>query len=237
PFLVGRVDLHPACRRGLDEAKKLLVELGHEVEEAAPAVDQIALSRAFLTMLCVELAAEFAEIEPLLRRKVRLEDVEPATWALKLLGEQISGREHALALRTLQRASRQLGEFFSRYDVLLTPTLAAPPLPIGSQQITGAEERLIKLVSALRAGRALKVAGVLERNAEQAFAFTPYTPLFNITGQPAMSVPLHWEGGLPIGAHFAGRYGEEETLLSLAGQLERARPWADRRPPLLEAAA
>jgi amidase len=85
----------------------------------------------------------------------------------------------------------------------------------------------------LRAGRALRAAGILERTADQVFEFIPWTPVINATGQPAMSVPLcRNAAGLPIGMHFVGRFGDEATLYRLAGQLERARPWMDRLPPL-----
>ncbi|MFQ5409398.1 MAG: amidase family protein, partial [Anaerolineales bacterium] len=114
-----------------------------------------------------------------------------------------------------------------------TPTLAQPPVPIGALQLAGAELALSKIIGRLNAGWLLKAMGIVEQLAAETFDFIPYTPVFNVTGQPAMSVPLHWnDDGLPIGMHFVGRMGDEATLFRLAGQLERARPWADRKPPI-----
>jgi len=113
---------------------------------------------------------------------------------------------------TLQRLSREVARLFLDFDVLLTPTLAQPPLPLGSFA-TAPDNPWQALVRAAE--------------------FIPFTPLCNITGQPAMSVPLYWNSeNLPIGSHFVGRFGDEATLFRLAAQLEVARPWADRRPPV-----
>jgi len=127
---------------------------------------------------------------------------------------------------------------WERIDVLLTPTLAQPPVPIGALQPGAGERAAMRVVNALGAGWLLRAAGTAQVLASKTFAWMPYTTLFNATGQPAMSVPLHWNaGGLPIGMQFAGRFGDEATLLRLAGQLERARPWAHRRPPAPASAA
>jgi amidase len=124
-----------------------------------------------------------------------------------------------------------VGRFFEPYDVLLTPTLSEPPVAIGALQPSGGELTMIKLIGWLDAGWLLKALGVIKPIAAQTFQFMPYTPVFNVTGQPAMSVPLCWnEAGLPIGMHFVGRLGDEATLYRLAGQLERAQPWFDRAP-------
>ncbi|RME33399.1 MAG: 6-aminohexanoate-cyclic-dimer hydrolase [Thermoflexia bacterium] len=166
-------------------------------------------------------------------RKARYGEFEPATWVLGLLGRQISAGEYARALRSLQRAARQIGAFFEKYDVPLTPTLATPPIEIGWLQPTGIRAFALKLLGSLNAGALLNKLAGIEALAEEVFAFIPFTPVFNVTGQPAMSVPLVWnDEGLPIGMHFAARFGEEATLFRLAAQLEKARPWFDRRPPV-----
>jgi amidase len=133
----------------------------------------------------------------------------------------------------LRSTSRQVGQFFENYDVLVTPTMATPPFKTGALQPKPHERALLKALGRLRAGNVLKLMGALEQTADQIFDAIPYTPLFNVTGQPAMSVPLYWNAGnLPIGIHFVGRFGDEATLFRLAGQLEQARPWSSRRPPV-----
>lgn len=232
PFLGSHV--HADCVRAVEEAAKLCEELGHDVEEARPDVDRDAFSNAFLLMVATELGADLDDAEVLLGRRPRRGEVEDATWALQLLARTFSAREYASALRTLERTARAVGPFFVDYDVLLTPTLAAPPPPVGSLGPSPQEKLLLRLMGAVGSGRLIRAAGMLNRVAAEAFELTPWTPLFNVTGQPAMSVPLSWnDEGLPVGAHFVGRFGDEATLFRLAGQLERARPWADRRSELV----
>ena len=116
------------------------------------------------------------------------------------------------ALSWIQAASREVARFMLDYDVWLTPTLGEPPLPLGSFD-SPAENPMAGMIRAVQ--------------------FVPFTPVCNMTGQPAMSMPLHWnDQGLPVGTHFVGRFGDEATLFRLAAQLQTARPWADRRPPV-----
>jgi amidase len=210
----------------------LCQDLGHEVVEAAPQIDSKGFTRAFLTIVCGETRADIEEAQTLRGRKATSRDFEPATWAVGLLGTQITSAEFSKAIRLLQRSARQIGRFFENYDVLLTPTLAMPPLATGALQPKGAQAFALKLLGSLNAGRLINTLAGIDALADQVFQFIPYTPLFNATGQPAMSVPLYWnDQGLPIGMHFAGRYGDEATLFRLASQLERAKPWFDRIPP------
>jgi amidase len=234
PFLGRRV--HDDCVAGLNAAAALLEQLGHRVEEAAPDVDRDGFAVAFLTVLMGEARADIEWVANLVGTKPRAGDFEPETYALGLLGRSMSAGEYAAAARRLQMASRGIARFFERYDVLLTPTLASPPLPIGALQPSAAERAVLKTAGRMNAGWLLKALGVVGPMAERTFDWVPYTPVFNVTGQPAMSVPLHWNAdGLPIGMHFAARFGEEGLLFRLAGQLERAAPWGDRRPPLAAA--
>jgi amidase len=116
-------------------------------------------------------------------------------------------------------------------DVLLTPTLTAPPFEIGALQPPPHEMVALKALGRLRAGNVLRLGGALDKAARRVFDWIACPPLFNVTGQPAMSVPLAWNAvGLPIGMHFAGRFGDEATLFRLASQLEEAKPWFGRRP-------
>ena len=231
PFLGHTV--HADCVAALTDAVSLLESLGHDVVEAQPPVNREEFNRAFLTVICGEVRAELLEAESLLGRAATPSNVEYTTWALGLLGKSISAGDFVKAEHYLRTASRRVGEFFEDFDVLVTPTLATPPFLTGELQPPAHERSLLKVLGQLRAGNVLKLLGALEKTAETIFDFIPYTPLFNVTGQPAMSVPIYWNGAnLPIGVHFVGRYGDEATLFRLAGQLEEARPWRDRRPPV-----
>ena len=231
PFLPSTV--HEDCVRGLEATVGLLQELGHEVTEDAPTFDGTAFARAFVTMLCGETAAEIAEAERLVGRKATFSDLEPSTWAVALIGKTISADDYCTAIRLLQRTGRELGRFFEDYDVMLTPTLAWPPFVSGSLQPSASETLAMKVLGPLKAGSLVKAVAGIDALANKVFEFMPFTPVFNATGQPAMSVPLHWNAdGLPIGMHFVGRYGDEATLYRLAGQLEQASGWFDRTPPI-----
>jgi amidase len=230
-FLGGVVDKD--CVKALQATAGLCQDLGHEVVEAAPQIDGKAFARAFLMMVCVETRATIEESEALLKRKASFKNFEASTWALGLLGRQCRAPEFSKSLNMGQLIARQIGEFFTRYDVLLTPTLARPPVATGELQPRGMQAVGMKLLGRLNAGRLISMLSGIDVLAEHVFEFMPYTPLFNVTGQPAMSVPLYWnDGGLPIGMQFVGRYGDEATLFRLAGQLERARPWSERVPPI-----
>lgn|SRR3989338_4043573 len=149
-----------------------------------------------------------------IQRKPRPEDFEPLTWALYELGLKIKATDYLLAWQDLQKFSRELAQFFIRYDIWLTPAITRPPVPIGSFQP--------------EAGRPLEML-------KETRGFSPFTMIPSVAGRPSMSVPLFWnEEGLPIGSHFTGRCGDEATLFRLAAQLETARPWAQRRPVLAE---
>jgi len=231
PFLGAIVDKD--CVKGLDITVKLCQDLGHEVVEATPPIDGKAFARAFLTIVCVETRATIEEAEVLLSREASFKDFEPSTWVLALLGKRCRAPELSKSLNLVQLTARQIGEFFEKYDVLLTPTLAMPPLVTGSLQPKGSRLVAMKLLGRLNAGRLINTLSGIDALAEHVFEFTPYTPLFNVTGQPAMSVPLYWnDRGLPIGMQFVGRHGNEATLFRLAGQLEKARPWSERIPPI-----
>ena len=203
------VPLHPDCIAAVEDAARLCEQLGHHVEEASPDYDALALRSGFGLVFAAHTMANVARgtggpmPDPGL--------LEPLTYALAERGRGIAAAEFILAIHGLHRQSRRIAQFFERYDAWLTPTLAQPPQAIGHFDTTSRD-----------------VEGWLDK----LDGFLPFTYPFNITGQPAMSVPLYWSSdGLPIGCQFAARYGDESMLLRLAGQLERARPWFDRRPP------
>lgn len=231
PFLGSIVE--EDCIKGLEATVKLCQELGHEVVEAVPPIDRKAIAGAFMTIVCSEIRALVDEAAALLNRKATYKDFEPLTWMVTLLGDKFPASDLSRAINLVQLYSRRVGEFFKEYDVLLTPTLAMPPLKTGESQVKGIQAVIMKLFGRLNAGGLIKRLVGMDFMAEEAFKFAAYTPLFNVTGQPAMSVPLYWnDAGLPIGMQFAARYGDEATLFRLAGQLEKARPWADRVPPV-----
>jgi amidase len=223
--------VHPDCVRAVTEAAHVLEQLGHQVSEETVPVDREAFNRAFLTVVFCELAAELDDAARLLGRAVLRHEVEAPTWAVALLGRAITAPEYSGAVRHLQRVARSTASFFERNPVYVTPTVAGPPFRHGALQPPAHERPLLKALGALRARRVLRAMGALERAAGTIFEWMSYTPFANATGQPAMSVPLHWnEDGLPIGVQFTGRYGDEATLFRLAGQLEQAVPWFARTP-------
>jgi amidase len=223
---------HEDCEAGLRFTVDLLRQLGHEAIEAVPPVDGESCAVAFLTIIAAETRAEVELAARAGARKVSASDFEAATYAVALLGRALRASDYANASRLLQAASREVARFFQEYDVLLTPTLSRPPIPLGELRPAGTELAALKVIGRLNLGWLLGALGVIKPLAAKTFDFMPYTPLFNVTGQPAMSMPLYWNAaGLPIGMQFVGRFGDEATLFRLAGQLERAQPWFDRRPP------
>ncbi len=196
--------------------------------EAAPAIDIDAMLWAFVTLAGAETEFQLDEAARLTGRKVRQADVEPITWIVAQVGRKRSSGDLTRALHLTRDAGAMIAEFMRDYDVLLSSTLATPPWPIGDLSLEARDERMVKLVGRFPLGPAL--AQVEKQMAGEILKPMPNTPLFNMTGQPAMSVPLFWdEEGLPVGVQFAGRFGDEATLFRLASQLEAARPWAERR--------
>jgi amidase len=228
-----QTDVDPECIRGVTAAADLLRDLGHEVEEAAPEINGDAFMEDFITMVCGETAADIAEAEKITGRRAAWRDFEPGTWATCLMGRQFSAADFSAAVRRLKLTGRVVGRFFENYDIFMTPTLGKPPLHIGELQPVGIEGMAMKLLGRLNAGRIMHLMRNIDESAEKIFTFIPFTPVFNATGHPAMSLPLHWTGsGLPVGIQFVGRFADETTLFQLAGQLEKARPWFDKRPPV-----
>ena len=230
--LFGNGPVHADCIQGLQASARLLAGLGHHVEEATPPLDPVADAMDFLTLIAGQTRAQIEMVAALRGRRPRAADFEPATYCLGLLGGHLSAGRYAAASARLQTIARRQADFFARFDLLLTPTLAAPPALTGSLQPTKTEHAVMHVINQLGAGWLLAALRQVEPMALRTFAYMPYTPMFNATGQPAMSVPLHWNAaGLPIGMQLVGRLGEDALLLRLAGQLERAQPWFSRRPP------
>ncbi len=206
------VAIHPDCVAAVRDAATLCRDLGHEVEEAALPVSGEMMTECFITIWTTGVAWTVDSMARLTGRTASRDTVEPLTWALMEAGRQRSGADYLAAVQGLQMITRAIATFMREWDVLLTPVLAEPPPPLGTFDATPDNP----------------LAGFM-----RAAEYVPFTPLANATGQPAMSVPLSWTAaGLPVGAHFVGRFGDEATLFRLAAQLEAARPWAGRRPPL-----
>lgn len=204
-------EVHPDCREAVRDVAKLCEDLGHHVEEASPQVDGSLLFENFTKVLAAEAARCIRDLGRIVGRQPTPEDFEPLAWGLAQRGEQMSAGEYLLALQDLHKLSRDVAQFFEKYDVFLTPTLGMPPVPVGSFLMSEEDDPV--------------------ETRRQMSAFTPFTSLQNVTGQPAISLPLHWnDENLPIGVHFVARFGDEITLFRLAGQLEKARPWKDRWP-------
>jgi amidase len=171
------------------------------------------------------------EAAQLAGKKVSPDDFDITTFGTGLFGTILKASDYVHAFRYLQRVSREIGRFFEQYDVLLTPVLNQPPVKIGALKPSASEQTQLKLIARTRQTWILEAMNIIKPLAAQTFEFIPWTPVFNVTGQPAMSVPLHWnDEGLPIGMHFVGKWGEEGTLYRLAGQLEKAKPWFDKAP-------
>ena len=202
--------LHADCIEAVRDAAQLCESLGHSVEEARPNVDFLAMAVAANVLVSAGTAATVAIEAERRGRPVERDEVEAVTWAVLEAARGFSATDAARASRTLHSLSRQLAGFFETYDVLITSTLGRPPVPLGE----------------------IATNGEIDGYAERLYSFIPNTQPFNISGQPAMSVPLFWNAeGLPIGVQFAAKGGAEALLFQLAGQLEAARPWFDRVAP------
>ena len=203
---VTDVTVHADCVQAVEDAAKLCSELGHVLEDITLPLNAEMLFSAFSVLWSTGVGSTIKALG------ASRDQVEPLTWALKEMNDQYSATDYVLAIQTLQSVSREIARFFQNYDVLLTPTLAEPPLPLGSFDSPPDNP----MHGFYRSG-----------------TFACFTPLCNITGQPGMSLPLFWNAeNLPVGTHFIGRFGDEATLFRLAAQLEAARPWAERRPPI-----
>jgi amidase len=225
--------VHPDCRVAVEDAAQLCAELGHDVEEVSPRHDALALGRAYLLVVAANLATEIREGEHLRNKRATSKDFELTTWTARMLGEAVSAQDFLVSLRALQTESRRLIDVYRGYDLVLTPTLGTPPPRIGELKPRGADRIAQQVIAALNWKVPLSSTKLIDQAAKATYSFIPFAPVANFTGQPSMSVPLYWNAeGLPIGVMFTGRPEEEPIMFALAAQLERARPWGDRRPPV-----
>jgi Asp-tRNA(Asn)/Glu-tRNA(Gln) amidotransferase A subunit family amidase len=202
---------HPDCVAAAEDAAKLCESLGHHVERArfAPSSSE-ELRKAGLTVIAANVRWAIEEGARKLGREPKQDDVEPGTWLVGALAKGLDSVAYAGAVKVLHRTGRELAQFLTRFDLVLSPTMGTPPPKLGVLSLSAPD---------------------LQQQTRVLMEATGYTQLANTAGTPAMSVPLHWNAaGLPIGVQFIGRHDDEATLFRLAAQLEQARPWFARRP-------
>ncbi len=209
---VADATVDPLCAGAVADAAELLRSLGHEVEEVDPPWQIEGLSELFGAVFSIHIALQIVYSGMVAGREPTAEDMEPMSWAIHSMTQKFNSVQGLGLELQLQALTRQLVAFLAPYDALLTPALAERPLPIGTLDTAAPDPMSTFSRSGL---------------------FTPFTPVFNASGQPGISVPLfHGEDGLPLAVQLVGRPADEATLLALATQLEAARPWAARRPEL-----
>ncbi|MEZ5983608.1 MAG: amidase [Parvularculaceae bacterium] len=209
----GAQPVDSVCRQAVLDTAKFCEELGHDVFEAKPDIAFEESCAIFRDVGAPGIAAGMLAASAQLARPINADTVEPTSRALIRRGQEMSAIDFAGAFALMNNVSRRLGHFFTSCDIWLTPVITLPVLPLG--RLNAQDE-------------SLDAAGWVRKIME----ITPFTAMFNGSGQPAMSVPVQWTAdGQPIGMHFVARFAEETTLFSLAGQIERARPWIGRTPP------
>ena len=209
---LGTGEVHADCVAAAEATARLLESLGHHVEIAHPeALSSPELVGHFTTMWCSGLPAVFASYAAQVGRPVTADDVEPLTWELAEMGRTTSAPALVAALGAAYAYTRSVSQWWDEWDLLLTPTLAEPPVALGT--FTTPDDPLLGFM--------------------RAASFVPFTAPFNVTGQPAIQLPLHQnDAGLPIGVQLVAAFGREDLLLRVASQLEQALPWESRRPKL-----
>ncbi len=211
----GGTEVHPDCVAAAEATGRLLESCGHDViPTTVEALEDTRLTQHFVLVWSAGTAYDLDHHWPeRLGRAITADDVEPLTWALAEMGRAGSAADFLAARDWLQACARRMADWYdSGFDLLLTPTIAEPPPKLGELDSPADDP----------------FQGLL-----RAASLVPFTPAFNATGQPAISLPLHWnDDGLPIGTQLVAPYGREDVLIRVAAQLEAAAPWADRRPPV-----
>lgn len=210
PGVEGYLD-DPQCRAAVANAASLLESLGHHLDQSAPAaMFEQEFLRHFVTIVAADTEATLQAFEMLLGRPIGFDEIEPRNAAHRRAGKQLGAVHYLQSRAWLGMWTRRMAEWWNSYDLLLTPTLGAPPPELGWFTAEGPEQEEARIAS-----------------------FMPYTAQFNMTGQPAVSLPLHWTpGGLPVGVQLVAAYGREDLLVRVASQLEQAAPWSGRHPPV-----
>jgi Asp-tRNA(Asn)/Glu-tRNA(Gln) amidotransferase A subunit family amidase len=219
---------HAEAYAAVENAVRVLTDLGHHVEELPEApFDDAALARDFLLTWFVNLAWKVADA----RRVTGAPDAafERDTLLMAALGRATSSVDYVDAVQRRHEHTRRLSTFFESHDLLLTPALATPPPKIGAFDLPVSLRRATDVLLKTRTARLLRYTSILDDMISDNLGWVPYTQLANITGRPAISLPLHWTAdGLPLGVQFVAPLAGESLLIKLASQLEEALPWADR---------
>jgi amidase len=208
PGAEGYLD-DPQCRAAVASAASLLESLGHHIDQSAPAaMFEPEIPRHFNTIIAADTEATFRAFEMLLRRPIGEQEIEPRNVAYRHAGMELDAVTYLQSRAWLGMWARRMADWWNSHDLLLTPTVGAPPPELGWFTAAGPEEEGARIAS-----------------------FIPYTAQFNMTGQPAISLPLHWtKDGLPVGVQLVAAYGREDVLIRVASQLEQAAPWSERHP-------
>lgn len=226
--------VHPEAVQAVENAVKVLRSLGHEVVEAEPDYDGQALARCYLNMYFGQVAATLDQAR---QNGARDEEFELLTRTLAAFGRGMTSASYINSHRQWNQFSQALGTFYQQHDLYLTPAIAHPPIRHEQAKIPAGQERAMRWMLASGLLPLLARWGVMDNMVEDMarknLTYVPFTQLANLTGTPAMTVPLHWTAdGLPLGVQFCGPSASEPLLLQLASQLEQAQPWADKRPPI-----
>ena len=192
-------------------AARLLESLGHYIDQSAPAVMfEPEFIGHFNTIIAADAEATFQAFEMLLGRPIGEDEIEPRNVGYRRWGRGLGSVAYLQSRAWLGMWARRMADWWNDHDLLVTPTLGAPPPELGWFTAAGPAEEGARIAS-----------------------FIPYTAQFNLTGQPAISLPLHWTpSGLPVGVQLVAPYGREDMLIQVASQLEQAAPWSDRHPPV-----
>ncbi len=209
PGAEGYLD-DPQCRAAVAGAARLLESLGHHIDESAPAaMFEPEIPGHFNAIIAADVEATMQIFEMLLGRPIGEDEIEPRNAAYRRSGRELRAAAYLRSRAWIEMWARRMADWWTGHDLLLTPTVGAPPPELGWFTAAGPEQEGRRIAS-----------------------FIPYTAQFNMTGQPAISLPLHWTpGGLPVGVQLAAAYGREDVLIRVASQLEQAAPWSERHPP------
>lgn len=221
-----------SCVSAVHHAAKLLESMGHQVEEAAPVLNADDIVKSYTDIYIAHVTAEIDQLQTIHGRRYAMQSVEPLSYFISRIGQRFSAAAHLLSRQRWPRLQGVMAAFHQQYDVWLTPVLAASPYPLGALYSSRLEQRLATVANLTGLHRLLPVNILYQVSSEQ-LKKVPFTQIANLTGQPAMSVPLYWDdANLPVGVQFVAPVGGDLRLLQLAYQLEEAQPWFKRVPAL-----